>query len=86
MEEYEKAGSPEGYVWGTNWMSAYPGFSLIKESPKAEQWSKILGRPMQEMQLEAEIFQFNFVFHDWAIKKINDETGLISKVLFPLDE
>jgi hypothetical protein len=25
-KEWEKAGQPGGYVWGTNWANTYPGF------------------------------------------------------------
>jgi hypothetical protein len=41
---------------------------------------------MQEVELRAEILKFNFIFHDWKIEKINNETGLMSQVLFPFGE
>jgi hypothetical protein len=28
--KYEAAGAPEGYVWSTNYIGAYPGFSKIE--------------------------------------------------------
>ncbi|MBC3540839.1 hypothetical protein ACFSC6_22130 [Rufibacter sediminis] len=86
MEEYEKAGEPEGYVWGTNWANAYPGFSVLENSRRAQDWALKLSKPMQEVQLEAEIMKFNFVFFDWTLKKLNNETGLISHVLFPFGD
>jgi hypothetical protein len=86
MDTYEKAGAPEGYVWGTNMMGAYPGFTEVKDSIKAAEWTKRLHRPMMEVELEAEIFQFNFVFYDWTLKKLNDQTDTVSQFTFPLGE
>jgi hypothetical protein len=85
MDSYEKAGEPEGYVWGTNIICVYPGFTEIKESVKAAEWTKRLNIPMKEVQLEAEIFQFNFVYFDWTLKKINDINDTVSQFTFPLD-
>lgn len=84
MDTYEKAGEPEGYVWGTNIIGAYPGFTQIINSAKVADWSKKLDKPMQEVQLEAEIFQFNFIFHDWKLKKLNDTTDTVKQFVFPL--
>lgn len=86
MKEYENAGEPDGYVWGTNWISAYPGFSLVENSSKAQSWTQKLDKQMQEVELEADIMKMNFVFHEWRLKKLNNETGLISQVLFPLND
>ena len=86
FDKYEKAGGPEGYVWGSNHIGVYPGFTLVDNSPKANDWSEKLGKPMQEVQLEAEIFNMNFIFHNWTIKKLNDTTSLISQLVFPFGE
>ena len=86
FEEYEKAGGPEGYVWGSNHIGVYPGFTLVENSPKARDWSEKLGKPMKELELEAEIFKMNFIFYDWTIEKLNDNTTLISKFVFPFGE
>jgi hypothetical protein len=83
-KEWEKAGAPEGYVWGTNWANAYPGFSNVDNSPKAKEWTKKLDKEMRELLVETEIFQLNLIYHDWTIKKLNSDTKLISQVLFPL--
>lgn len=85
-QDWEKAGEPEGYVWGTNWANAYPGFSNVANSAKAKEWTDKLGIEMKELLVEAEIFKLNLVYHDWTIKKLNNDTGLISQVLFPLRE
>lgn len=84
MDTFERAGEPEGYVWGTNIIGAYPGFGQVNNSAKADEWSKRLNRTMQEVQLEAEIFKFNFIFHNWTIKKLNDTTDTVKQFVFPL--
>lgn len=86
FDKYEKAGGPEGYVWGSNHIGIYPGFTLVDNSSKAKDWSEKIGKPMQEVELEAEIFTMNFIFHDWSIKKLNDTTSLISQLVFPFGE
>ncbi len=85
-KEFEKAGEPEGYVWGTNWAIAYPGFSNVVDSVKAKEWTNNLGKEMKELLVEAEIFKLNLIYHDWTIKKLNSDTNLISQVLFPLQD
>src|ERR1044072_6086725 len=70
-KEFEKAGEPEGYVWGTNWANAYPGFSNVSNSLKANEWTKKLGKEMKELLVQSEIFKINLIYHDWTLKKCN---------------
>ena len=86
FDKYEKAGGPEGYVWGSNHIGVYPGFSQVDNSKKAKEWSEQLGKPMIEVELEAEIFRMNFIFHNWTLKRLNNDTNLISQLVFPLKE
>lgn len=86
FDKYIRAGEPEGYVWGTNHMNSYPGFTLIENSQKAIEWTNNLGKQMQELKVEAEIFKMNLIFHDWTIKKLNSDTNLVKQYIFPLDE
>ncbi|RYE58252.1 MAG: hypothetical protein EOP48_03965 [Sphingobacteriales bacterium] len=86
FDKYEKAGGPEGYVWGSNHIGVYPGFTLVDNSVRANDWTEKLGKTMKEVELEAEIFKMNLVFHDWTIKKLNGKTNLISQLVFPLGE
>ena len=86
FDKYEKAGGPEGYVWGSNHIGVYPGFSQVDNSKKAKEWSEQLGKPMIEVELEAEIFKMNFIFHNWTLKRLNNDTNLISQLVFPLNE
>lgn len=86
FDKYEKAGGPDGYVWGTNFIGAYPGFKQIENSAKADEWTKRLGKQMHEAEVEGEIFRMNLIYFDWTIKKLNDNTSLISQYLFPLNQ
>ena len=71
---WERAHSPEGYLWGTCWSLAYPGQTVSATSPRAEEWSKRLGRPMVEIRIETDRFLLVLVFHDVHIDKLNGET------------
>lgn len=84
-QKWINAGEPPGYVWGTNSIMAYPGFSIIKDSKKAEKWTKKIGKKMEELFVEAEIFQISLIFHSWEVKKLNNKTNLIRKLTFPLE-
>lgn len=84
FNEWEKANSPDGFVWGTNWSLAYPGFSLVEDSALAQKWSADLGKEMKEMEVETNAYKFNFIFHEWTLKKLNDNSDLINKVIIPL--
>jgi len=82
--KYEEAGTPEGYVWCSNHIGAYPGFRQIADSIMANRWTQKLGKPMNEVEFEGEIFKMNLIYHEWTIEKLNNNTSLISQILFPL--
>ncbi len=83
---WERAGEPDGYVWGSNWTLAYPGLWAVEPSPRALEWTSRLGRPMYEAVLETDRFELTLVFHSLRTKKIDDRTDLVSQVVFPLKE
>jgi hypothetical protein len=39
---------------------------------------------MNELLVKTEIFELSLIYNDWTIKKLNNNTKLISRVLFPL--
>ena len=57
-ERWTKANEPEGYVWGTNWSNAYPGIRAVRDSVKAAEWSRRLGKQMFEATMETDRFFF----------------------------
>jgi hypothetical protein len=67
---WERAGKPDGFVWGTCWAEAYPGLSYVDKSPLAREWSTRLGRDMHEVILETNTFTLRLVFHDLAVEQL----------------
>lgn len=84
FEEFKRAGEPEGYVWGTNWANAYPGFSNMENSPNATKWSERLKKEMKELLVESEVYKINLIYHNWTIQKLNAKSDLIKQAFFPL--
>ena len=84
FEDYLKNNEPEGYVWGTNWANAYPGFSVLQNSENATKWTKKLEKQMKELEVVSEIFKVNLIYNNWTIEKVNEKTNLITQAFFPL--
>lgn len=82
--EWERAGNPNGYVWGTCWSLAYPGQKVTTSSPRAEEWSGRVGREMVELSVETDRFLLTLVFHQVHVRKLNDDRGLIDRATIPL--
>jgi hypothetical protein len=82
--EWERAGHPDGYVWGACWSLAYPGKIVTATSPRAEEWSGRVGRAMVELSVETDRFLLTLVFHAIEVKKLNDDRALIDRVTIPL--
>jgi hypothetical protein len=74
------AGKPKGYVWGTNWSNAYPGFRAVLDSTQAAEWSRRLGKQMFEITLETDRFFLRLVFHSIHWRKTSDKHETISQV------
>jgi hypothetical protein len=81
---WEKAGHPDGYVWGSNWSLAYPGLEAVVPSDVAANWSARVQHPMHEAVVTSERFRLRLVFHDLITEKIDDRTDLVSQVVIPL--
>lgn len=83
-ERYMQAGKLSGFVWGVNWAMAYPGWEYQADSPRAKSWSEQLGHHMHEVSLETNAYLLRLVFHEVRVRKINDDTDLIRRVLIPI--
>jgi hypothetical protein len=79
FEQWIAAGKPDGYVWGASWSMAY-----VDDSPSAKQWSERFGRAMHEVLIVTEAYRLRVVFHDFTLTKLNDETHVLHKVMFPI--
>src|ERR1700722_11725978 len=82
--KWVEAKEPEGYVWGTNWSLAYPGFIAIRDSANAAEWSRRLGKPMFEATLETDCFFLRLIFYSIHSRKTADKSDTVSQVVVPL--
>ena len=80
-EVWTSAKEPEGYVWGTNWSLAYPGITVIHDSPSAGEWGKRLGKQMFEVTLETDRFLLRLIFHSVRWQKVSEKCGTISQAI-----
>jgi hypothetical protein len=85
-DEWEMAGTPPGYLWGTNWSFADPGMRAVEPSPLAEEWSGRLKMDMYEAKLETDRFSLFLVFHSLRVAKIDDRTDTIAQVVTPIED
>ncbi len=67
---WDRAGSPDGYVWGVESSDGYPGASLVADSPRAAVWSERLDRAMYEIQIETNAFLMKLVCHDLRVTQL----------------
>jgi hypothetical protein len=67
---WERAGEPEGFVWGVGWSVAYPGLSYVVDSALAASWSRRLGREMHEVGAESNAFALRLVCHDLVVRRL----------------
>jgi hypothetical protein len=68
-EAWQAAGTPEGFVWGTERAEAYPGLSYVANSERAQVWSQAIGREMYEVMIETDVFVLDLVCHDVQIHR-----------------
>jgi len=81
---WEAAGEPEGYVFGTNWSLAYPGFTIIEDHPNVSLWTEKLQHPMFAASLASDRFKMTFIFHGAHMVKLSDAVSTVSRVIYPL--
>jgi hypothetical protein len=67
-EAWERAGSPDGFVW--DFVETYPGMSYVKKSRRAKDWTKQLGHDMHEVRIEANLVVIELVFHDLLVDQL----------------
>jgi hypothetical protein len=67
---WERAGEPEGYVWGVKWQGLYPGMTLQPESSETREWAELLSIPMHEVLIETNGHNINLVFSDLHVSTV----------------
>ena len=82
--QWQAAGEPRGYVWGTNWSMGYPGLEIPDEDPIAATWAKRLGKPTYAVMIETDRFKLSLVFHSARSRSLSDNDEIIQRVLMPL--
>lgn len=63
--------APDGFIWGVAYARAYPGATLLENSPLAIEWSRRLGKRMLHVRLETNVYILELVFHDLWVREIN---------------
>ena len=66
-QAWQTAGTPEGFVWGTESADAYPGLSYLTGSGRAKRWTEAIGRDMHEIQIHTNVFLLELVCHDLQV-------------------
>ena len=77
-DSWKAAGEPGGgFVWAQG-ASAYPGPSLVEDSPLATEWSNRTQREMYELKLETNAYVLSLLFHNLSVLQVakgDPETG-----------
>ena len=66
-EEWERAGSPNGFVWGVRGMDAYAGAKYLPNSPLSAAWTERLAHRMHEVRIETNAHNLQLVFHGLTV-------------------
>jgi hypothetical protein len=67
---WERAGEPRGYVWGVEFMQAYPGARYLPDSDLAADWARRLGHAMHEVEIRTNAHLIQLVFHRLLLHKV----------------
>ncbi|MBS0181460.1 MAG: hypothetical protein JSS39_03610 [Nitrospira sp.] len=67
---WQESGEPEGYVWGVNYMNAYPGAQYLPNSEAATEWSRRLEHQMHEVQIDTNAHLILLIFHRLLLHKL----------------
>lgn len=76
-EQWEAAGSPEGYVWGVKWACAYPGWKYVLDSGRAAVWAEKFKAEMHEVLIETNAFALRLIFHDLAVRESEESVAKV---------
>jgi hypothetical protein len=83
-KRWEDAGEPEGYVFGTDWSLAYPGWTALTDDAAAASWTEKLGRPVHAASLETDRFKLKLVFSDARLEQLSENAPTVRRVIFPM--
>lgn len=83
LKKLRDNGEPDGYPWAAG-LSAFPGFSIIQNSEKAQAWTDKLGQTMNELLVETD-FTLNLIFYSWTLKRIDNSADLLNYLTYPTE-
>ncbi|GGO83648.1 YxiG-like protein [Nonomuraea cavernae] len=70
LTTFETGVELDGYVWGVNWQSLYPGATLISDSPTARSWAAAIGIDFHEVRIQTNVHDLTLVFSDLHIEEL----------------
>jgi hypothetical protein len=68
-ENMQSENVPAGFIWSVKSAEAYPGCTYVANSERAVTWSKKIGLPMHEVEIETNVYNLSLVFHDLVVEK-----------------
>ncbi|TXK35116.1 hypothetical protein [Nonomuraea sp. C10] len=75
LTTYESGVELDGYVWGVNFQSLYPGATLVSDSPIARSWAAAIGIDFHEVRIETNVHDLTLVFSDLHIEELPPPTS-----------
>lgn len=60
----------DGHVWGVRWQGLYPGMKLAADSADAARWSRELGVPFHEVDIQTNVQNISLVFSDLTVNAV----------------
>jgi hypothetical protein len=70
LVDYDQGLDLDGYVWGVEWQMLYPGMKLVPESAEARRWSRELGLPFREADIETNGHNLSLIFSDLIVQPV----------------
>lgn len=74
LDEWERSGEPDGYLWGVRWHNLYPGMQLQPDSEETRRWSETVGIPFHEVLIQTNAHRITLVFSDLRVTPVDDGT------------
>jgi hypothetical protein len=67
---WQRAGEPNGFVWGVEWAEAYPGVERLELTDDVTAWIDAGGEPMQRIQIETNVYVIELVCHNLLVTRL----------------
>ncbi|MDI3420258.1 hypothetical protein QIT00_17125 [Streptomyces sp. B-S-A12] len=70
LTDHKSAADLDGYVWGVNCHSLYPGARLLPESEVTRRWSQALGIDFHEVCIETDAHRITLLFSQLQVTEV----------------